>query len=74
MSRFKEFFLRHQWAIVLTIVGIAITILLLTIGFFKTLLFVAIVSVCLFFGAKLDKRDGSIKETMNRIFRKGDEK
>ena len=54
MDKFKAFVKEHLWATILVVAGIVLTILLLTIGFFKTLLLAAIVAACLFIGNKLE--------------------
>ncbi|MCR5072259.1 MAG: DUF2273 domain-containing protein, partial [Clostridiales bacterium] len=41
MDKFKAFVKEHLWATILVVAGIVLTILLLTIGFFKTLLLAA---------------------------------
>ncbi|MBQ1771246.1 MAG: DUF2273 domain-containing protein [Clostridia bacterium] len=74
MDKFKAFVKEHLWATILVVAGIVLTILLLTIGFFKTLLLAAIVAACLFIGNKLDKNGtDNVKESVEKIFSKKDE-
>lgn len=74
MDKFKAFVKEHQWATILVAVGIVLTILLLTIGFFRTLLLAVIVAACLFIGNKLDKNGADdVKESVEKLFKKKDE-
>lgn len=74
MEKFKAFVKEHMWATVLVAVGIVLTILLLTIGFFRTLLLAVIVAACLYIGNKLDKNGtDNVKESVEKLFRKKDE-
>ena len=67
-------FAKHQWTVLLVVFGIVFTILLLTIGFFKTLLLILVVGVCMYIGIQLDKKDSSVKDFFKKIFSKGDNK
>ena len=61
MEKIREFIRQYQW-----------TILLLTIGFFKTLLLLAIVGVCFVLGYTLDKQGtAGVKDFFNKLFHKG---
>lgn len=74
MDKIREFVKEHLWATVLAVVGIILTILLLTIGFFRTLLLAVIVAACLFIGNKLDRNGtGNVKESVEKLFGKKDE-
>ena len=74
MDKFKAFLKEHLWATILVAVGIVLTILLLTIGFFRTLLLAAIVAACLYIGNQLDKNGtGNVKESVEKLFSKKDE-
>ena len=74
MEKFKAFLKNHIWATILVAVGIVLTILLLTIGFFRTLLLAVIVAVCLYIGNKLDKNGtGNLKDSVEKLFSKKDE-
>ena len=66
-EKIKAFCKTHQWTCVLVIFGIILTILLLTIGFFKTLLLLAIVAICGFIGLKLDQNGVKIKDAIGKI-------
>lgn len=54
MNSFEEFFLKYKWRIIAVLAGVLLTVLLLTIGFWRTLLLIAIVAVCYFIGTLLD--------------------
>ena len=74
MDKFKAFVKEHQWATIMVAVGIVLTILLLTIWFFRTLLLAVIVAACLFIGNKLDKNGADdVKESVEKLFKKKDE-
>ena len=74
MDKFKAFVKEHQWATILVAVGIVLTILLLTIGFFRTLLLAVIIAACLFIGNKLDKNGADdVKDSVEKLFKKKDE-
>ena len=55
MDNFKEFLKEHKWAIILVVLGIFIAVLLIEVGFWKTLLFVGVVGLCFLIGFLLDK-------------------
>lgn len=55
MSQIKAFFSQHKWAICLVLLGLVICILILTINFWRTLLIVAVVGICLVVGVLMDK-------------------
>ena len=69
-EKIKEFCKTHQWTCVLVVFGIILTILLLTIGFFKTLLLLVIVAICGFIGLKLDSNGVKIKDALGKIGKK----
>lgn len=71
MNSFEEFFLKYKWRIIAVAAGILLTILLLTIGFWRTLLLIAIVAVCYFIGTLLDNGGKeSIKGIITTLFKK----
>ena len=51
----KEFLQKNKWKILIVLLGIIIAVLIFTINFWRTLLLVAIVAVCFFFGTLLDQ-------------------
>lgn len=55
MTQLKAFFSQHKWAISLVLLGLVICILILTINFWRTLLIVAVVGICLVVGSLMDK-------------------
>ncbi len=55
MEGFSEFLRRFKWRILLVGFGILFTILIFSIGFWRTLLLFVIVAVCLLFGTLLDQ-------------------
>ena len=69
-SNLTEFLNRHKWRILLVLTGLLVLILCFTIGFWKTLLIAAVVTVCYFLGRLLDKGGrGSIKAFFEAIFK-----
>ena len=54
MSDIKYFLEKYKWRILSVAIGIVLTVLLLTIGFWRTLLLLAIVAGCYFVGTLLD--------------------
>lgn len=69
MENFKDFCKEHKWAIILVVLGIFIAVLLIEVGFWKTLLFVAVVGICFLLGYLLDK-DGpdGVRSFFNGLF------
>ncbi len=71
MDGFKAFFEAYKWRIIAVAAGIVLTILLLTIGFWRTLLLLAIVAVCYFIGTLLDNGGKqSITGLIKTLFKK----
>lgn len=72
MKDFTDFCKEHRWAIICVLAGLALLILLLTIGLWKTLLVLAVLGICLVIGVLLDK-DGpeGVKNFFNNLFAKG---
>lgn len=70
MEKFSEFCKEHKWAIVLVAFGLLMAILLMTIGFWKTLLLFAVVGLCFVIGYLLDK-DGpdGVKSFFGNLFK-----
>ena len=55
MEAFLDFLRRNKWRLVLVLIGVVITVLLFTIGFWKTLLLCGIIGVCYLLGALMDE-------------------
>ena len=55
MDDFLNFCKEHRWAIICVLVGLLLLILLLSIGFWKTLLALLVLGVCFVIGLLLDK-------------------
>ncbi len=71
MDSFKEFCGQHKWTLLCVIVGLVLAILLITIGFWRTLLLFGILLVCFVIGVLMDKNgpDG-VKEFFRSLFSK----
>ena len=52
---FMEFVKAHKFTILLVLFGLILTILFFTIGFWRTILLILILALCLFAGILLDK-------------------
>ncbi len=71
MEDIKAFIERYKWRILAVAIGILLTVLLLTLGFWRTLLLLVIVAVCYFIGMLLDNGGKeSIKGIIQTIFKK----
>lgn len=73
MDKLREFIKEYRWTVICVAAGFVFAILLFTIGFFKTLLLMAVVGICAVLGLTLDREgvDG-VKALYNKIFHKGD--
>ena len=73
MDKLKEFIKDHPWTVLLVVIGLIVAILLVTIGFFKTLLIAVIVGVAFYIGRALDRNGGAdIKNKVSDLFSKKD--
>ena len=54
MNMFLEFLRRHKWSCILCVIGIVIAVLMLTIGFWRTLLITVVIGLCFAVGFVLD--------------------
>lgn len=73
MDRFIKFCKENKWATVLGAVGLLVTILLFSIGFFRTLILVAVVGGCFYIGYLLDKGGvDAVKRFFKNLFSKKD--
>ena len=75
MEKFTDFCKEHKWTVLLVCVGLLFAILFMTIGFWRTLLLVALVGVATFIGMLLDRNgvDGT-KAFFSNLFSKGDKR
>ncbi|MBQ1685797.1 MAG: DUF2273 domain-containing protein [Clostridia bacterium] len=51
----KAFFVRNKWKVVITLIGFITAVLMLSIGFFRTLLILVLTGLCFTYGFLLDK-------------------
>lgn len=63
MERLQSFFRQNKWAVLLALIGLVLMILFFTVGFFKTIIVLAVVAFCFFIGGLMDK--GGIEEVKN---------
>ena len=74
MNDFIAFLKLYKWRIISVCIGILITVLLLTIGFWRTLLIAVIVGVAYFLGMLLDQGGRArVKAFFAELFRRGNE-
>ncbi len=71
MNAFLEFVKSHKFTVLLVLLGLLLSILFFTIGFWRTLLLLVILSICFLIGYLLDQGgpDG-IKEFFQKLFSK----
>ena len=71
MNGFLEFVKNHKFTVLFVAIGLVLTILFFTIGFWRTLLLLVILGLCFLIGYLLDQ-DGpdGIKEFFNKLFSK----
>lgn len=71
MDEFRQFLKEYKWRVIGIASGILLTVLILTIGFWRTLLLIAITALSYFVGCMLDKsgKEG-LEEFFSRLFRK----
>ncbi len=68
---FEEFVRKHKFTILLVLIGLILTILFFTIGFWKTILLALILALCFFAGYLLDKGGPEgFREFFERLFAK----
>ena len=63
MERLQSFFRQNKWAVLLALAGLVLMIRFFTVGFFKTIIVLAVVAFCFFIGGLMDK--GGIEEVKN---------
>ena len=55
MDAFLEFIKKHKFTVLLVLIGLVLTILFFTIGFWRTLLLILILAICFLIGYLLDQ-------------------
>lgn len=72
MDRLTEFYKEHKWAVILVACGLVLAVLLMTIGFWRTILLLVLVGIALLLGVLLDRNgtDG-VKAFFTNLFSKG---
>ncbi len=72
MNAFLEFIKNHKFTVLLVLLGLILSILFFTIGFWRTILLIIILALCFLVGYLLDQGgpDG-IKNFFNKLFTKG---
>ena len=74
MEKVQVFLAEHRWTVVFTFCGVILAVLLLTVGFWKTLLILAFAVVFGLAGYMLDRDGGaSAKASFDRLFHKNKE-
>ena len=67
---FLEFVKEHKFTILLVLIGLILSILFFTIGFWRTILLILILALCFFMGFLLDKGGlEGMKEFFNKLFK-----
>ncbi|MEN6594745.1 MAG: DUF2273 domain-containing protein [Clostridiaceae bacterium] len=67
---FLEFVKEHKFTILLVLIGLILSILFFTIGFWRTILLILILTLCFFMGFLLDKGGlEGMKEFFNKLFK-----
>ena len=67
---FLEFVREHKFTILLVLIGLILSILFFTIGFWRTILLILILALCFFMGFLLDKGGlEGMKEFFNKLFK-----
>lgn len=71
MNAFWEFVKSHKFTVLLVLIGLVLSILFFTIGFWRTILLFIILALCFLIGYLLDQSgpDG-IKEFFSKLFSK----
>lgn len=71
MDSFLEFVKAHKFTVVLVLIGLVLSILFFTIGFWRTLLLFVILALCFLIGYLLDQSGPEgIKEFFTKLFSK----
>lgn len=68
---FLDFLMKHKFTVILTLIGLIITILFFTIGFWRTIALVLILALCFLIGYLLDQNGPEgIRDFFNKLFPK----
>ena len=71
MNAFLEFVKSHKFTVLLVLLGLVLSILFFTIGFWRTILLFLILALCFLVGYLLDQGGPEgIKEFFNKLFTK----
>lgn len=71
MNEIRAFVNAHKWTVSCVALGLLCAVLLLTIGFWRTLLLYLVVGCSFALGRELDKRgSGRIKSLLQKVFSK----
>jgi uncharacterized membrane protein len=71
MNAFLEFVKTHKFTVLLVLVGLVLSILFFTIGFWRTILLFVILALCFLIGYLLDQGGPEgIKEFFSKLFGK----
>lgn len=72
MNEFMEFLKKYKWRVVFAVFGLLFTILIFTIGFWRTLVLFLIVGAAFFIGMLMDHGGrGNVAAFFSRIFKRG---
>lgn len=67
-ERLLVFYVEHRWTIWLVALGLLVSILILTINFWRTLLLIIVVGLCFLVGSLMDKGGWEMVKTfLDRI-------
>ena len=71
MNAFLEFIKTHKFTVLLVLVGLILSILFFTIGFWRTILLILILALCFLIGYLLDQSGPEgIRNFFNKLFTK----
>lgn len=74
MEQLRTFVAAHKWTVCCTALGFLLALLLLTIGFWRTLLIVAVVGCSFWLGWLLDRSGPEgVKALVNKLKNKGND-
>lgn len=69
---FLEFIKKYKFTIVLSLIGLILTVLFFTIGFWRTMLLLLILALCFLIGYLLDQSGPEgVKNFFSKLFSKG---
>ena len=71
MQKFLEFLAKRRWTAIFSVAGLILAVLLLTVGFWKTLMILVFAAVFGLAGSMLDRDGGaSVRAFYDRLFHK----